>query len=178
MWKQWCGIGKNTGLQTDWHPVALSIHITAVDHCRAQDSWWRWIIPPLVWFLAWKCPSLALTHCGIAGLLLQDVPPQPVGQCSESPFLVWDPACAEATCSSWAWRSLSEYLWFQGVSGGHGGWKHCSLHRAVAMQLKAVTALSFLHHSMSLSTHWCLAFIAKPLWLVLCNLFRTEVLSF
>lgn len=73
---------------------------------------------------------------------------------------------------------VSEYLWFQGVCGGRGGWKHCSLHRAVAMPLKALTALSSLHHSVSLSTHWCLAFIAQPLRIVLCNLFGTEVLSF
>lgn len=65
MWKQWCGIGKNTDLQTDWHPVALSIHITTVGCFKTRDSCRRWIIPPLVWFLAWKCPSLTLTPHGV-----------------------------------------------------------------------------------------------------------------
>lgn len=84
MWKQWCGIGKNTDLQTDWHPVALSIHVTTVHRFRTEDSWGRWIILPLVWFLAWECPSLTLTPHGIAGLLPRVSHWQSVVQCSES----------------------------------------------------------------------------------------------
>lgn len=58
MWKQWCGIGKNIDLETDWHPVPLSTHITTVGLLKTWDSWRRRINPLLVWFLAWKCPSL------------------------------------------------------------------------------------------------------------------------
>lgn len=146
MWKQWCGIGKNTDLQTDWHPVALSIHITTVGCFKTRDSWRRWIIPPLVWFLAWKCPSLTLTPHGISRLLPQGVPLAACGSVQWIPF----PGMRSSPCWGHMLQlglRVSEYLWFQRVGGGHGWWEHCSLHRAVAMQLKALTGFSSLHHS-------------------------------
>lgn len=173
MWKQWCGIGKNTDLQTDWHPVALSIHITTVGCFRTQDSWRRWIMVP--------CLEVPLSHTDslwITGLLLQGVPPAACGS------VQWIPLPGVRSSPCWGHMpqlSLRVSFCVSVVprgGGSMGWWKRCSLHRAVALQLKALTALSSLHHSVSLSTHYALPSLPNPFQLVLCNLFGAEVYPF
>lgn len=159
MWKQWCRIGKTTDLQTDWHPVALSIHIPAVGHFRTEGSWRRWIITLLVWLLAWKCPSLTLTGYGIAGLLprvshhspwVSAVNPLSWGEI-QSMLRPHAPAGLEDLFLSISASRM------EGMGGGSTA--ACTEQWQCSWRL---FSFSSFHHSMSLSTHWCLAFIAKP----------------
>lgn len=146
MWKQWCGIGKNTDLQTDWYPVALSIHITTVGCFRTQDSWRRWIMVP--------CLEVPLSHTDslwITGLLLQGVPP--------------------AACGSVQWiphaPSKLESL-FLCICGSKGWWKHGVVEALQLAQSSGTAAEGsdspFFPPSLRVPKHTlCLAFIAKPL---------------